>query len=322
LLSIRNISIRTAWLGTALALVGAAPASAADPNVYEAPVVSGTAQVGKTLTASGGRWTGPSGTVSGRAWQRCDSNGNHCAYISGAMSSTYTLVDADRGKRMRTVLYAWRWNDWDWMASSATAVVAAAPVATPAPTPAAKPPVPTPTPTKTPAPTPTATPTPAPPAQPTPVSQVTVTAPPESSFTSTAPTVPDTTLSAPTKKAKKARMIKPFPTVRLSGRLTRAGADIRLFTVRAPRGVRITVSCSGRGCPLREVALATTRGARALHIPQYERTLRAGTRLTVTVTKPGYIAKVTRITIRRAKAPARSDQCRSPGQSRLTRCPR
>src|SRR5829696_2236732 len=71
LLSVRNISIRTAVLGTALALGSAAPALAADPDVYEAPTISGTAQVGNTLTANGGRWTGPSGTTAGRAWLRC-----------------------------------------------------------------------------------------------------------------------------------------------------------------------------------------------------------------------------------------------------------
>ena len=139
---------------------------------------------------------------------------------------------------------------------------------------------------------------------------------------STAPTVPDTVVEAPTKKAKKARMIKPFPTVRLSGRLTRTGADVRLFTVRAPKGARIEVTCAGSGCPLREVTQATARGTKALHVPQFERDLRAGTQLTITVAKPGYISKVTRITIRRGKAPARSDQCRLPGENRLIRCPR
>lgn len=320
-MSVRNI--RTVVLATAFALFGAAPAVAADPNVYEAPVITGTAQVGKTLTASGGRWTGPSGTVAGRTWQRCDSHGNNCAWLTNATSSTYTLVEADRGKRMRTVLYAWRWDDWDWMASSPTAVVAAAPAApasTPTPTPTpARTPAPTPTPAK-PAPTPSPAPTPA--AQPTTQAPAPVAAPPESSFTSTAPTVPDTAPAAPLKKAKKARMLRPFPTVRLSGMLTPRGAKIRLFTVRAPQGVRVTVKCSGRGCPVREVTQTTIRGKAALHVPQYERGLRAGTRLTVTVTKPGYIAKVTRITIRRGKAPARSDHCRLPGERRLTRCPR
>jgi hypothetical protein len=113
-------------------------------------------------------------------------------------------------------------------------------------------------------------------------------------------------------------MIRPFPMIRISGRLTRTGARINVLSVKAPKGVRITLTCRGRGCPLREVAQAT----RVWHIPQFERHLRAGTRLTITVSKTGYISKVTTITIRRGKAPARSDRCRLPGRTRLTRCPR
>ena len=117
-------------------------------------------------------------------------------------------------------------------------------------------------------------------------------------------------------------MIKPFPMIRISGRLTRMGADIQVLTVKAPKGVRVTLACSGRGCPLREVSQTTSRGKSALHIPQFERELRAGIQLTITVAKPGYISKVTRVTIRKGKAPARSDQCQLPGTKRLTRCPR
>ena len=91
-----------------------------------------------------------------------------------------------------------------------------------------------------------------------------------------------------------------------------------MLTVKAPKGVRVTLACAGRGCPLREVSQTTSRGKSALHIPQFERELRAGTQLTITVAKPGYISKVTRVTIRRGKAPARSDQCRcrTPRSSR------
>jgi len=142
-----------------------------------------------------------------------------------------------------------------------------------------------------------------------------------SSFTSTASTIPDTALAAPVKKSK-AKMIKPFPMIRISGRLTRAGADIQVLTVKAPKGVRVTLACEGRGCPLREVSQTTSRGKSALHIPQFERELRAGTQLTITVAKSGYISKVTRVTIRRGKAPARSDQCQLPDAKKLTSCPR
>jgi len=316
-------------LGTALALGSSAPALAADPNVYEAPTISGTAQVTKTLTANGGRWTGPSGTIAGRLWLRCTDptviNSSTCSIIPGADKTTYNLVLADQGKRIRTVLYAYRYDEGDWMPSNATSAVAAAPVATPTPTPTptatpAKTATPTPTPVKTP--TPAATPAATPTAQPLPASDPDpVTAAPTSSFTSTASTVPDKALAAPGKKSK-AKMIKPFPTIRISGRLTRTGADIQVLTVKAPKGVRVTLACSGRGCPLREVSQTTSRGKSALHIPQFERELRAGTELTITVAKSGYISKVTRVTIRRGKAPARSDQCQLPDAKKLTRCPR
>jgi hypothetical protein len=334
LLSVRSIfSIRTAVIGAALALGSTAPALAADPNVYEAPTISGTAQVTKTLTANGGRWTGPSGTKAGRLWMRCSDSSNisSCSIIPQADESTYKLVPADQGKRIRTVLYAYRYDEWDWMPSNATSAVAAAPVATPTPTPTpAKTATPTPTPAKTATPTPTPVKTPAPTttpvappaAQPLPASDPDpVTAPPMSSFTSTASTVPDKALAAPRKRSK-AKMIKPFPTIRISGRLTRTGADIQVLTVKAPKGVRVTLACSGRGCPLREISQTTSRRKSALHIPQFERQLRAGVQLRITVAKSGYISKVTRVTIRRGKAPARSDQCQMPGTKRLSRCPR
>jgi hypothetical protein len=120
------------------------------------------------------------------------------------------------------------------------------------------------------------------------------------------------------RKPAKPRMIRPYPTVRVAGTLTASGANLSLLTVRAPKGARITLTCSGRACPRRQVAQATA----LWHIPQFERELRAGTRLTITVTKPGHISKVTTIAIRRDKAPARSDRCRFPGTTRLRACPR
>ena len=113
-------------------------------------------------------------------------------------------------------------------------------------------------------------------------------------------------------------MIRPYPVIRISGNLTKAGAKIAVLTVKAPKGVRITLTCKGRGCPLREVAQATS----LWHIPQFERELRAGMKLTITVTKPGYISKVTTILIRKGKAPARSDKCRMPDATSLIACPK
>jgi hypothetical protein len=112
-------------------------------------------------------------------------------------------------------------------------------------------------------------------------------------------------------------MMRPYPTVRVAGRLTASGAYLTRFTVRAPKGARIAVKCAGRHCPRRTVAQA----AGLVHIKPFERSLRAGTKLTITVSKPGSFTKVTRISIRRGKVPLRTDGCQAPGQTKLIRCP-
>jgi hypothetical protein len=315
--------MKMALIGTVLALGCVAPAAASVAvNVTSAPTITGTAQVGARLTAVGGAYTGPAGTVMGRVWLRCStsSSTSNCKEIDNSNSTTYTLTASDKGKWIRVAMYAYKGDDWDSETSNPTAVIAAAPTPTPTPTPT-KTPTPTPTPVKTPTPTPVKTPT----ATPTP-SAVTTPAPGPSDTPPPPPEVTPVPLPPPSavevkgaKSAKaKPRMIRPYPTVRISGRITTTGADLALLTVKAPKGVRITLTCTGRGCPLREVAQATA----LWHIPQFERELRAGTKLTIRVAKQGYITKVTTITIRRGKAPARSDLCQLPGATKLTRCPR
>jgi hypothetical protein len=323
-----------ALLGLVLALGLAAPAGAsAAVNVTSAPTISGSAVVGAKLTANGGTATGPSGTTVGRIWLRCgNSSTTNCDWIDNSNATTYTLTTADKSKWIRVVLYAYKGDDFDSMMSNATVVIAAAPTPTPTPT---KTPTPTPTPTKTPTPTPTptktatptptvapaktATPTPAaePAAQPSPLTEPAAAPAP---VAQPLPTVlaAETAATSGKKPAAKPKMIRPYPTIRISGSLTKTGANVALLTVKAPKGVRITLSCTGRSCPLREVAQATA----LWHIPQFERELRAGTKLTITVTKRGYITKVTTITIRRGKGPARTDHCQLPGQTRLIACPK
>jgi hypothetical protein len=89
------------------------------------------------------------------------------------------------------------------------------------------------------------------------------------------------------------------------------------LTVKGPRGARVTVTCAGRGCPTPRVAEATA----LWHVRAFERDLRAGVRLTITVAKTGYVTKVTTITIRRGRAPLRSDLCLVPGAARASACP-
>ncbi len=112
-------------------------------------------------------------------------------------------------------------------------------------------------------------------------------------------------------------MMDPAPVVRIRGWLTASGARITLLTVRAPRGARIAVRCSGRRCPVRRWA----RTASLMRVPRFQRSFPAGTRIVISVTKRGRIGKHTTIVIRRGKAPTRLDRCLMPGSRRPVRCP-
>jgi hypothetical protein len=71
------------------------------PASTSPPVVSGTAQVGQKLTLSQGSWSGSTPMSFSYGWQRCDSNGNSCAAISGATRANYTVASADLGHTLR-----------------------------------------------------------------------------------------------------------------------------------------------------------------------------------------------------------------------------
>ena len=188
LLSVRNIfSIRMALLGTALALGSPRRRSRPTRDVYAAPTISGTAQVGKTLTASGGRWTGPSGTTAGALVDALHRQRRHlddCADIIGGADGARrtSSSEADQGKRHpRRAVRVPTACDCGTRCASRTRRRRSPPTPTPTPTPTktptptpdadAKTPTPTPTPTKTPTPTPTPTKTPTP-TPPTPATTV------------------------------------------------------------------------------------------------------------------------------------------------------
>ena len=117
-----------------------------------------------------------------------------------------------------------------------------------------------------------------------------------------------------------ARMLSPFPVVTLAGRLTPRGARIKLLRVSAPVCARIRVHCRGRGCPSKDVTLYA--GRKASRIRRLERHLRAGSVVTVRITKGDRIGKLTTFRIRRQRLPARRDMCLRPGESKGSRCPR
>lgn len=280
-------------IGTIASLGLAGSASAQNrPYVSVAPTTSGVAVVGNTLTSTGGQAGGPRGTTTGRGWLRCDNATDEraCRLIDGAWnSSSYKLTGADVGKHMRSALYAFSdWRDLTWKMSAATpAVTNPAPPPAPTPAPAPAPPVVEPAPVQ-------------PIAQPLPTEQA------QAPAATPAPT--------------RAKRMRPFPTVRISGVLTANGAQISRLAVKAPKRTRITIRCSGKGCPKARVA----RQARGkwIDVPTLQTYLRAGIRLTITVSRTGYISKVTTIRIRKAKAPLRSDACRVPGAKKTSRCPK
>jgi len=95
------------------------------------PAITGTVDVGQTLTVTPGTWSNPDVTLSYQ-WQRCDATGANCAAITGATSTTYIIAPTDAGSTFSVVETA---TDRFGAPTATSAVTAAVPVPTPAPTP-------------------------------------------------------------------------------------------------------------------------------------------------------------------------------------------
>jgi PKD domain len=128
--------------------------------------------------------------------------------------------------------------------------------------------------------------------------------------------------------AVQARLISPFPVVRITGKVMRNGAQIKSLTIRAPYGATVKVRCSGRGCPFRRttrtLALAgkSKTHSKTVRIKKLEHhLLRRGASIKVFVSRRGEYGKYTRFLIRRGKPPRRTDLCLAPGTSQPTECP-
>ena len=115
------------------------------------------------------------------------------------------------------------------------------------------------------------------------------------------------------------KLLKPFPSVVISGRVFRVGAVISTLLVRGPSGARVTVTCRGRGCPRRRQERAIRGGS--LHLRPFETGLLAGTVIEIRVTRRGRIGKFTRLRIRSDRPPTRIDSCLSPGRWQPVSCP-
>jgi hypothetical protein len=136
--------------------------------------------------------------------------------------------------------------------------------------------------------------------------------------------------AAPTVTPANLRLLSPFPVVRISGRVTHAGARIRRLTVQAPLGAKVTVRCGGRGCPFKKSSRMARANSKSksktasvtVRFRKMERRLlRGGATIRVYVTRQGLVGKYTRWTIRKAKPPLRRDLCLTPGASAPSACP-
>jgi hypothetical protein len=123
-------------------------------------------------------------------------------------------------------------------------------------------------------------------------------------------------------------LMQPFPVVRIAGSGNGRGIKISLFTVLAPTGARVTVSCHGRGCPSAPQSIVARAGRHRrraatvlISFARFERSLRVGAVLEIRVSRQGQIGKYTRFTVRRGKLPARLDTCLSPGGVKPMSCP-
>jgi Bacterial Ig-like domain (group 3) len=104
------------------------------PTIISSPTISGTPQLGQTLTEGHGSWTNTP-TRYTYHWQRCDALGSICVAIPGATARTYTLTGSDVGYAISVKETAHNAAGASKAASSAlTAVV------TPAPAPPTPPP--------------------------------------------------------------------------------------------------------------------------------------------------------------------------------------
>jgi hypothetical protein len=117
----------------AVAALAASTKTTAAPSNTSPPAITGSAQVGSTLTADHGNWNGAQPISYQFQWRRCDANGGSCSDISGQTSKTYVLKSVDQGNTLRVRVTALNTNGSSGSTSVPTAEVTAATTTTTTP---------------------------------------------------------------------------------------------------------------------------------------------------------------------------------------------
>lgn len=95
------------------------------PVATTLPAITGTAQVGQTLTATQGTWSNTP-TAFAYQWQDCDATGTTCNAIAGVTGSTYVLQPTDANQTVRVTVGATNAYGTASASSAITAAVAGA----------------------------------------------------------------------------------------------------------------------------------------------------------------------------------------------------
>ena len=127
------LAVTAAFAGAMLGGTGiGSAATQARPTNSQPPTITGKPEVGSTLTAKEGTWTG-NPTDYDYAWRRCDADGGSCSLISGASEKTYLLKKVDQDNTIRVRVTAQNADGRTTATSVPTAVIREAPVTPPPP---------------------------------------------------------------------------------------------------------------------------------------------------------------------------------------------
>jgi alpha-tubulin suppressor-like RCC1 family protein len=87
------------------------------------PSITGTDEIGQTLTADGGIWTGEGDLTYAYTWERCNEKGEGCSAITGASEPSYTPSSSDVGKTLKVIVTAEGTAGKESLASALTPVI-------------------------------------------------------------------------------------------------------------------------------------------------------------------------------------------------------